>query len=173
MLNDDKEILLELSAVFKSEAHYWPVPWAVLFRFSFPPHPCCNTNFYFVKGKKKRDDDLRITAKSAYKYKHVTTWNGSLCNQSLKLLIEAFTWQLPKELCGQKGHQSPPNDRSTSQLLFSFMCHIQLTGTSVCSLSHSLNPSLCHSEFCRAAPFQLPWLLPMAIFCPGSLDPSW
>lgn len=83
------------------------------------------------------------------------------------------TWQLPEELCEQEGHQSLLNDHLTSQPLFSFMCHIQLTVRLVCSLSHSLNPSLCCSQSCRVAPFHLPWLLAMAIFCPGSLDPSW
>ena len=141
-------------------------------RFVFPlsfMHRC-NTHFHLQDSDKQRPegDDLMQSAKTTYKYTHFT-----IRNQSPQLLIEYSTWRLPEGLCGQQGHQSPSNDRSTSQLLFSFMCHIQLTVTFVCLRSHSLNPSPCCSQFCRVAPFHLPWLLAMTIFCPGSLDPSW
>lgn len=97
----------------------------------------------------------------------------TVCDQSPQLSFKHSTWQLPEELCEQEGHQSLPNDHPTSQPPFSFMCHIQLTVRLVRSLSHSLNPSLCCSQCCRVAPFHLPWLLAMAIFHPGSLDPRW
>lgn len=132
---------------------------------------CPNTlifTFKIMAGQERRSCH-RVRTARARRNTHICT----VRDKSPKLLIEHSTWQLPEELCEQEGHQSLPNDHPTSQPLFSFMCHIQLTVRLVCSLSHSLNPSICCSQSCRVAPFHLPWFLAMAIFCPGSLDPSW